>query len=89
MKLARTLIIAALPLGFAVGCETTGTDQASIDKANATAMQAESSAKAAADAAQRAAADAARAARAAEAAAAEAKAAGDKADRAFRQGMRK
>ena len=89
MKFARTLIIAALPLGLAVGCETPGTDKAMIDKANTTAMEAESAAKRAADAANRAAAEAANAARAAEAAAAEAKAAGDKADRAFRRGMRK
>lgn len=89
MKLARTLIIAALPLALAVGCETPTNDTARIDQANSTAMAAEDAAKRAADAANKAAASAAQAARAAEAAAAEAKAAGDKADRAFRRGMRK
>lgn len=90
MKFARTLVIAALPLAFAVGCETPAKDNSmQIEQANKTAMAAESAAKRAASAANAAAAAAARAARAAEAAAAEAKAAGDKADRVFRKGMRK
>lgn len=87
MKFAKTLIVAVLPLAFAVGCETAGSDtSAKQDKANVAAMDA---AKSAASAANRAAASAAAAARAAERAAAEAKAAGDKADRVFRKGMRK
>lgn len=90
MKFARTLVIAALPLALAVGCETAGTDNSmQLEQANKTAMAAESAAKRAASAANAAAASAAKAARAAEAAAAEAKAAGDKADRVFRKGMRK
>ncbi len=97
MKLAKTLIIAALPVAFAVGCETPATDNSSMMKENAAklemanknSMAAESAAQRAADAANAAAASAARAARAAEAAAAEAKTAGDKADRVFRKGMRK
>ena len=76
MRLGKTLIIAALPLALAIGCETSNEGKAGMnDKA---AMQAQSDAK-----------RAAAAARAAEAAAAEAKAAGDKADRVFRKGMRK
>jgi len=87
MRLGKTLIIAALPLALAVGCETSNEGKAGMnDKA---AMQAQSDAKRAAAAANAAAASAAAAARAAEAAAAEAKAAGDKADRVFRKGMRK
>ena len=96
MKLAKTLIIAALPLAFAVGCETPADDSGmmkeqgmKLDMANKNAMAAESAAKRAAASANAAAASAARAARAAEAAAAEAKMAGDKADRVFRKGMRK
>ena len=95
MKFAKTLIVAALPLALAVGCETAGSDssametKAQIDKANNTAAMAQSAAERAAEAANRAAASAAAAARAAERAAAEAKAAGDKADRVFRKGMRK
>jgi len=96
MKFAKTLIIAALPLAFAMGCETPADDSASmqenaakLDMANKNAMAAENAAKRAADSANEAAAAAARAARAAEAAAAEAKASGDKADRVFRKGMRK
>ncbi len=97
MKLAKTLLVAALPLAFAVGCETPATESsgmsqesaAKIEMANKNAMSAESAAKRAADSANAAAASAARAARAAEAAAAEARTAGDKADRVFRKGMRK
>lgn len=97
MKLAKTLLVAALPLALAVGCETPSSesmgmtqDQSNqLEMANRNAMSAESAAKRAADSANAAAASAARAARAAEAAAAEAKAAGDKADRVFRKGMRK
>jgi len=96
MKFAKTLIIAAFPLAFAVGCETPATDASmtqdqagQLEMANKTAMAAESAAKRAADSANEAAASAARAARAAESAAAEAKAAGNKADRVFRKGMRK
>lgn len=97
MKFAKTLIVAALPLVFAVGCETAATDtgmtqeqanQAEMANKNAL-MAAENAAKRAADSANEAAAAAASAARAAEAAAAEAKASGDKADRVFRKGMRK
>jgi hypothetical protein len=89
MNFAKKIIIAALPLALAVGCETAGENSMKVDQANKTAMAAESAAKRAADAANAAAASAAQAARAAEAAAAEAKAAGDKADRVFRKGMRK
>ncbi|MDA1324256.1 MAG: hypothetical protein O3C34_05890 [Proteobacteria bacterium] len=97
MKFAKTLIIAALPLAFAVGCETPATDASMTqgqagqsEMANKEAlMAAENAAKRAADSANEAAAAAASAARAAEAAAAEAKASGDKADRVFRKGMRK
>jgi hypothetical protein len=94
MRLGKTLIIAALPLALAVGCETSNDGKAGMK--NEAAMQAQSDAKravtaanAAVAAANAAAASAAAAARAAEAAAAEAKAAGDKADRVFRKGMRK
>jgi hypothetical protein len=94
MRLGKTLIIAALPLALAVGCETSNEGKAGMN--NKAAMQAQSDAKravtaanAAVAAANAAAASAAAAARAAEAAAAEAKAAGDKADRVFRKGMRK
>lgn len=96
MKLAKTLVVATLPLAFLVGCETPASDTSmtqeqsnQLDMANKNSMAAESAAKRAADSANAAAAAAARAARAAEAAAAEAKAAGDKADRVFRKGMRK
>jgi hypothetical protein len=96
MKFAKTLIVAALPLGFVVGCETPATDSGAmvdqsgqIEMANKRAMAAENAAKSAAESASRAEAAAARAARDAEAAAAEAKTAGDKADRVFRKGMRK
>ena len=96
MKLAKTLVIAALPLAFAVGCETPATDSSmsadhasQIEMANQKATAAENAAKRAADSANAAAADAAAARRAAEAAAAEARTAGDKADRVFRKGMRK
>lgn len=85
MKLARTLLIAALPLALAAGCETGREDVATVD----TTAQAQRSASQAAADAEQAAAQAARSAQAAEQAAAEARAAGDKADRAFRQGMRK
>jgi len=95
MRLGKTLIIAALPLALAVGCETSNEGKAGMN--NKAAMQAQenatkravAAASAAARAANAAAASAAAAARAAEAAAAEAKAAGDKADRVFRKGMRK
>jgi hypothetical protein len=97
MKLTKTLLVAALPLAFAVGCETPATESSGmttdqsmqLDMANKNAMAAQEAAKRAADSANAAAASAARAARAAEAAAAEAKTAGDKADRVFRKGMRK
>lgn len=98
MKFARTLIVAALPLALAVGCETQQMESGSmqdkamtdkVDMANKNAAAAQSAAERAAEAANRSAASAAAAARAAERAAAEAKAAGDKADRAFRRGMRK
>ena len=96
MKLAKTLIIATLPLAFVVGCETPADNSgmmkenaAKLEMANKNAMAAQDAAKRAADSANAAAASAARAARAAEAAAAEAKTAGDKADRVFRKGMRK
>lgn len=96
MKLAKTVIIAALPLAFAIGCETPASDgsmssesAAKLEMANKNAMAAESAAQRAANSANAAAAAAARAARAAEAAAAEARTAGDKADRVFRKGMRK
>ena len=96
MKLAKTLLIAALPLAFTIGCETPALDSGmtteeanKLEMANRNSMAAESAAKRAADSANAAAASAARAARAAEAAAAEAKTAGDKADRVFRKGMRK
>jgi hypothetical protein len=83
MRLGKTLIIAALPLALAVGCETSNESKAGMND------KAQSDAKRAVAAANAAAASAAAAARAAEAAAAEAKAAGDKADRVFRKGMRK
>lgn len=91
MKFSKTLIIAAIPLMFAAGCETAGTnDSMKSEMANkSAAADAQAAANRAADAANKAAASAAAAARAAEAAAAEAKAAGDKADRVFRKGMRK
>ncbi len=90
MKFAKTLIVAALPLALAIGCETAGSDSsAKVDQANKTASMAQSAAERAAAAANKAAASAAAAARAAERAASEAKAAGDKADRVFRKGMRK
>ena len=96
MRLAKTLVIVALPLAFGIGCETPATDSAAttdyssqIEMANKTAMAAQDAAKRAADSANAAAASAARAARAAESAAAEAKASGDKADRVFRKGLRK
>ena len=57
MKFARTLIIAALPLALAVGCETPVKDNSKmVEQANKTAMSAESAAKLAAAAAQAAAA---------------------------------
>jgi hypothetical protein len=90
MKFAKTLIVAALPLALAIGCETAAPDNsAKVDQAGKTAAMAQSAAERAAAAANKAAASAAAAARAAERAAAEAKAAGDKADRVFRKGMRK
>lgn len=90
MRFAKTLIIAAVPLMLAAGCETMSeNDRMMVEKANTSAADAQAAAQRAADAANKAAASAAAAARAAEAAAAEAKAAGDKADRVFRRGMRK
>jgi len=90
MKFSKTLIIAAVPLLLAAGCETMSeSDRMMVDNATKSATDAQAAASRAADAANKAAASAAAAARAAEAAAAEAKAAGDKADRVFRRGMRK
>jgi len=97
MTLAKKLMIIALPLTLVVGCtDMTMDEKTQIDKANSTAMEANSNAMKATDAANKAAAAAQsaaqaaeQAARAAERAAAEAKASGDKADRAFRRGLRK
>jgi membrane protein involved in colicin uptake len=97
MKLAKKLMIVALPLALAAGCTELGSqDRAMVEKANASADAAKSEAMKATDAANKAAAEASRAAEAARMAAdaankaaAEAKAAGDKADRIFRRGLRK
>lgn len=97
MKLAKKLLIVTLPLALVAGCTEMGAqDKASLDKANSNAMEAKSEAQKASDAANKAAASAQsaaqaaeQAARSAEKAAAEAKASGDKADRAFRRGLRK
>ncbi len=90
MNFSKTLIVAAVPLLLAVGCETAGSnDSMKTEMATKSAADAQAAANRAADAANKAAASAAAAARAAEAAAAEAKAAGDKVDRVFRKGMRK
>ena len=77
MKLAKIVLIAALPLALAIGCETPASDggmssedAAKLEMANKNSMAAEAAAKQAADAANAAAAAAASAARAAEAAAA-------------------
>ena len=82
MKFLKYATIAAVPLLFAAGCETTATTQSQIDQANSNANDAKTAAQAAATAA-RAAADAANRA------AAEAKAASDKADRIFQKNLRK
>jgi hypothetical protein len=91
MSIVKKLAIVALPLALgAAGCETMSEqDRASVEKATMAASSAETEAKRAADAAAAAARAAEQAARAAEQAAAEARAAGDKADRAFRQQLRK
>ena len=97
MKLAKKLLIVALPLALAAGCtEMSSQDRAMVEKANMSAdsakseaMKATEAANKAASAAQAAAQAAEQAARAAERAAAEAKASGDKADRVFRRGLRK
>ena len=81
MKIYKYAIAAALPLVFAVGCETTQETQAKIDQAISTANDAKAAAMKA-SAAQAA-------ANAANRAAAEAKAAGDKADRIFQKNLRK
>jgi hypothetical protein len=97
MKLAKKLLIIALPLALVAGCTEMGAqDKAALDKANSNAMEAKSEAQRATDAANKASAAAQsaaqaaeQAARSAEKAASEAKMAGDKVDRAFRRGLRK
>jgi hypothetical protein len=83
MKVARTLIVAALPLAVLAGCETQRTETAMVD------TQARAQAQQATDAANRAAAAAQQAAAAAERAANEAKAASDRVNAMFNRQLRK
>lgn len=89
MKFLKYATIAAVPLLFAAGCETTAETQSKIDQANANANDAKAAAMKASSDAQAAAAAARAAADAANRAAAEAKAASDKADRIFQKNLRK
>ncbi len=92
MKFIKTLMVVALPVVLAAGCENMqGNDKAMADQSaqNAKMQQMEMSAKQAATSAQQAADAAKQAAAAAEAASREAKMAGDKVDRIYSRGLRK
>ncbi len=94
MKFLKTLMIIAVPVALAAGCENMQGDQQSMSdktsmEAKQQAMSASESAKQAAASAQQAADAAKQAAMAAENAAKEAKMAGDKVDRIYSRGLRK
>ncbi len=94
MKFLKTLMVVALPLVLAAGCENMqGNDKAMADKSameqNQKMQMMEDQAKQAAASAQQAADAAKQAAASAEAAAREAKMAGDKVDRIYSRGLRK
>ena len=90
MKIAKTLMVAALPLALAAGCETARTDSTMVDTtARSQAQQAQDAANRAAASAQQAADSARQAAAAAERAANEAKAASDRSNAMFNRQMRK